>query len=305
MEKEKTAVYGGQTEVGAIERLLLKKPTDAWNSQAAINAAWKNLDYLSKPSFAKAEAEYQAFVELLSDSVKQIEFLPATVDGKLDSLYVRDTSIITDGGLILCNMGKPARKEEPEDVQTYISTTDIPLLGRIESPGTLEGGDVVWLDSSTLAVGRGYRTNDEGIRQLWELTADFIEELVVVPLPHWDGPGDVLHLMSMLSPVDHDVLVVYSRLLSVPFREWLLEREFSLVEVPDQEYESMACNILALEPAKVIMLEGNPMTRKLLENLGVEVMTYRGEEISAKGSGGPTCLTRPLHRSSAFQEAVE
>lgn len=294
---EDTTRFGGHTEVGTIKRLLLKNPKDAWISQDAIRTQWKNLNYVSEPDFAKAEAEYQDFVELLSDTVSEIEFLPASGSGGLDSVYVRDASIITDMGLILCNMGKPARKGEPADVHSYISSRDIPVLGQIEGEGTLEGGDLVWLDSSTLVVGCGYRTNDEGIKQLWEFTADFLEELVVVPLPHWDGPDDVLHLMSMLSPVDHDILAVYSRLLSVPFRDWLLEREFTLVEIPDEEYDSMACNILAVEPGKVIMLEGNPITRKLLEDQGVEVKTYAGEEISKKGAGGPTCLTRPLLRS--------
>ncbi len=295
--EEDTTRFGGHTEVGKINRLLLKNPKDAWTSQDAIATQWKALNYISEPNLAKAEAEYQDFVELLSDTISEIEFLPASDLGGLDSLYVRDASIITDVGLILCNMGKPAREDEPGDVHSYISSSDIPVLGQIEGDGTLEGGDLVWLDSSTLVVGCGYRTNDEGIRQLWELTADFLDELVVVPLPHWNGPDDVLHLMSMLSPVDHDILAVYSRLLSVPFREWLLEREFTLVEIPDEEYDSMACNILAVEPGKVIMLEGNPITRKLLEDQGVEVKTYAGEEISRKGAGGPTCLTRPLHRS--------
>jgi N-dimethylarginine dimethylaminohydrolase len=289
--------FGGQSEVGAIERLLLRKPTDAWATQAAIAAQWKDLNYLSEPNLARAEAEYDAFCELLHNSVANIEYLPGPDTQGLDSLYVRDASIITDAGLILCNMGKEARRNEPQDVRTYVSNGDIPILGEIKGEGTIEGGDLVWLDKTTLVVGRGYRTNDEGIKQLWELTADTLDELVVVPLPHWNGPGDVLHLMSMLSPVDHRVLAVYSRLLSVPFREWLLERDFTLVEVPDEEYDSMACNILTVSPGKVIMLEGNPRTQNLLEQHGVEVHTYSGEEISKKGCGGPTCLTRPLLRS--------
>jgi N-dimethylarginine dimethylaminohydrolase len=152
------------------------------------------------------------------------------------------------------------------------------------------------LDENTLVVGQGYRTNGEGIRQIRELTQEFIEDIIVVHLPHWQGPDDVLHLMSFLSPVDHDVALVYSRLMPVPFREFLLNREIKLLEVPDEEYETMACNVLAVAPRTCIMLEGNPRTRRLLEDEGVEVREYKGEEISKKGAGGPTCLTRPLLR---------
>jgi len=155
---------------------------------------------------------------------------------------------------------------------------------------------VVWIDDHTLAVGLGYRTNGEGIRQLKEFCSDFVDEFVVVPLPHWKGPGDVLHLMSLISPVDHDLAVVYSRLLPVPFREWLLHRGIQLLDVPDSEFETMACNILAVSPRKCIMISGNSKTKQILEDRGVEVWVYGGEEISKKGAGGPTCLTMSLLR---------
>jgi N-dimethylarginine dimethylaminohydrolase len=155
---------------------------------------------------------------------------------------------------------------------------------------------VVWIDEKTMIVGRGYRTNAEGIRQVRALLGADIE-VVDVPLPHWRGPGDVMHLMSLLSPVDHDLAVVYSRLLPVPFREWLLARGFSLVEVPDEEFDTMGTNVLALSPRQCVMLAGNPRTRAALERAGCEVLEYRGDEISLKGAGGPTCLTRPLARS--------
>jgi N-dimethylarginine dimethylaminohydrolase len=193
-------------------------------------------------------------------------------------------------------MGKEQRRREPAAIGEYLPQIGVPILGRISGDGTLEGGDVVWVDERTLAVGRGYRTNDEGIRQLRELTADIVDEIVVVPLPHWNGPTDVLHLMSFLSPIDHDLALVYSRLMPVPFREWLLTRGVRLVEVPDTEYDTMACNVLAVAPRQCIMLEGNPRTRKLLEAEGVEVRVFGGAEICAKGAGGPTCLTRPILR---------
>ena len=149
----------------------------------------------------------------------------------------------------------------------------------------------------TVVVGRGYRTNAEGIRQLRAQLGPAVE-VIEVPLPHWRGPGDVMHLMSLISPVDADLAVAYSPLLPVPFREWLLGRGMTLVETPAEEFESMGTNVLALAPRQCLMLTGNPRTRAALERAGATVIEYEGSEISVKGAGGPTCLTRPLLREA-------
>ena len=171
------------------------------------------------------------------------------------------------------------------------------VKGAIVGDGRIEGGDVVWLDERTLAVGRGYRTNDEGIRQLRELLHGCVDELIIVPLPHHRGPSDVFHLMSILSPIDLDLALVYSPLMPVPFREALLARGMELVEVPEEEFESMGCNVLAVAPRVCVMIRGNPITRRRLEAAGAEVHEFDGGEICAKGCGGPTCLTRPILRT--------
>ncbi len=289
--------YGCSSEVGEVKSLLLKRPQEAFVTQENINDQWIDLNYLGRPDFTKAVEEYKNFVALLQKIVPEIHYLPQNDKTGLDSIYVHDPVMITEHGAILCRMGKELRKEEPLAVGEFLKGRDVPILGAIEDPGKLEGGDVIQFDGQTLAVGQGYRTNAEGIRQLRELTKDFIKELVVVPLPHWNGPADVLHLMSFISPVARDCALVYSRLMPVPFREWLLERGFALVEVPDLEYETMACNVLAVAPRKCIILSGNSATKQLLEKAGIEVWEYSGEEISKKGAGGPTCLTRPLSRS--------
>jgi N-dimethylarginine dimethylaminohydrolase len=170
------------------------------------------------------------------------------------------------------------------------------VAGTIEPPGRIEGGDVVWLDDTTVAVGRGYRTNAEGIRQFAAILGPTVN-VIEVSLPHWKGPGDVMHLMSLISPVDRDLAVVYSRLLPVPFHEQLLSRGIALVDTPDEEFDSMGTNVLALAPRQCLMIEGNPRTRASLERAGAEVIEYSGTEISVKGAGGPTCLTRPLVRA--------
>jgi len=204
--------------------------------------------------------------------------------------------VITKKGAILLNMGKQQRRSEAEAIGAYLKKMGIPILGSIIPPGTMEGGDLLWLDEKTVAVGLGYRTNSEGVRQFRELTSGLVEQIIEVPLPHGNGPHECLHLMSIISPIDVDLAVVFSPLMVVPFRNYLLERGIKLIEVPPEEYERFACNILACEPRKCIMVDGNPRTRKALEKEGVDILTYPGEEISIKGGGGPTCLTRPLVR---------
>jgi len=191
-------------------------------------------------------------------------------------------------------MGKELRRDEPRAAGRFCASAGWPAFGEIRDPGTPEGGDIAWLDETTVAVGHGYRTNAEGIRQLRELVAGDGCEVIEVPLPHWEGPDDVFHLMSVLSPVDEAKLLVYSRLLPVPFRRSLLDRGFTLLEVPESEFATMGGNVLALAPGKCLALAGNPRTAALLEKAGVEVLTYEGGEISVKGAGGPTCLTRPF-----------
>lgn len=290
--------YGCQSMVAPIKRLLLKHPKDAFINQQNIQAQWQELNYLDCPKYEKALDEYQRFTDLLQKQVDEIHYVPQNQKTGLDSIYVHDPVIVTKQGAILCNMGKKKRGTEPQVIREFLQELDVRILGAISGSGRLEGGDVVWMDERTIAVGQGYRTNAEGIRQLGELTKDFVDEWIAVPLPHWQGPDDVLHLMSIISPIDHDLAVVYSRLMSVPFREWLIARGIKLLEVPDSEYESMGCNILTVAPRKCIMLSGNPQTKKMLENEGVEVREFKGKEISRKGAGGPTCLTRPLLRAS-------
>jgi N-dimethylarginine dimethylaminohydrolase len=285
-----------QSEIGELRKVLLKQPAAAFRSQSDIDRQWRDLNYLDAPDFASAAREFEAFLAIFEAQGVEVCFLPDDIDTGMDSLYVRDATIITDEGAVLCRMGKPARRGEPAASGAGLSTVGVSTHGSISGEGQIEGGDVSWLDPETLVVGRGYRTSAEGIRQLRALLPDRVA-LVEVPLPHWQGPADVFHLMSMLSPIDRDLLLVYSPLLPVPFREYLLERGFGLVEVPDEEFESMGCNVLALGPRRCLMLDGNPITRARLEAAGAEVICYEGEEISRKGCGGPTCLTRPLLRA--------
>lgn len=284
------------SEFGLLTRVVLKHPRDAFVDDATIAAQWRNLGYTSPPDLSRAIAEYEAFLSLVQSSGSAVHLLPSDARTTLDSIYVRDASVVCDRGVILCNMGKPPRTEEPAAQEAAFATLpSTPVIGHIQPPGHLEGGDVLWLDGRTIVIGRGYRTNDEGIRQLRALLSDDVTAIVVA-LPHWRGQADVMHLMSLISPVDRDLAVVYSRLLPVPFRELLLQRGVALVEVPDEEFDTMGTNVLALSPRRCLMLAGNPHTRRALERAGADVVEYEGNEISVKGAGGPTCLTRPLER---------
>ena len=284
--------------VDPIKKILLKHPSNAFINQKNINEQYLELNYIAAPNFNSAISDYEIFVNLLKSFDIEIHYLPKDKSTSLDSIYTHDPCVVSNKGVVICNMGKKARKPEADSMKKFFHSIEVPILGEIQSPGTLEGGDVVWINENTIAIGEGYRTNKEGIEQLQFLLSDQIESIITVSMPHWNGPDDCLHLMSNLSPIDHDLFLVYSRLLPVSFIKYLLDQNIELIDVPDDEYESMGCNVLAVAPRKVIMISGNPKTKQLLEDKGVEIHTYDGSEISIKGAGGPTCLTRPFLRRS-------
>ena len=286
------------SEYHKLELVYLKSIEAGFVDQNHIDDQWKSLNFLNRPNFDRATEEYNAFQQLIKDSGTEVAFFEKDTNTGMDSIYCRDASIMTDNGVILCTMGKAGRITEPEAQRKIYENHGIPILGTIEAPGTLEGGDVAWLDEDTLAVAHGYRTNQSGFEQLKSLLKPQGIRLIQVPLPHYKGPSDVFHLMSILSPVDKDLAVVYSPLMPVMFRDLLIGVGYQLVEVPEEEFESMGCNVLALSPRKCLMVAGNPITKSRLEAAGSEVIEYQGEHISVMGGGGPTCLTRPIKRFS-------
>ena len=289
--------FGCQDMTSTIRKVLIKDPKSAYKNQANIDTQYNELNYFGKPDFEISLKDYDSFKSILHNNGIEIHCLPTDDITSLDSIYTHDPCLVSNSGVILCSMGKDLRRKEPGMISNYFESLGIPIIGRISSPGKLEGGDIVWIDNRTVAVGVGYRSNFEGIMQLKQILSDDIDEIIPVHLPHWTGPADCLHLMSNVSPIDENLFLVYSKLLPVSFREYLLSRKIKLIEVPDEEYESMGCNVLAIAPRKVIMIEGNNITKKILEDEGVEIFTYPGLEISNKGAGGPTCLTRPFLRS--------
>ncbi len=248
-----------QSDVGRLRRVLLAHARDEFEGQRRIEEQWERLDYLGAPDYDAAIRESDAFARLLASLGVRAEWMPATADAGLDSLYVRDAALVCDRGAVLARMGKATRKDEPARIGRALERLGIPVLGRIEAPGTLEGGDTTWLDTHTLAVARGPRTNAAGIEQLRALLPRI--DVIEVPLPEWRAPGDVFHLMSGLSPLAPDLALVHRPLLPAAFVDGLIERGFGLVDVPESELDSQGPNVLAVAPRVAVALDGNPVTK--------------------------------------------
>jgi N-dimethylarginine dimethylaminohydrolase len=220
-----------------------------------------------------------------------------TLDGEPasdpDLCYVFDPLLIGGEGAIPLRPGKPNRADEPEILAGWLVDRGVPIVGRIEAPGTVEGGDTVWLGDDLFVIGRTLRTNDAGARQLAAIVGG---DTRIVDVPYWKGPAELVHLMSVISPVSDDLAVVFLPLLPVGLWAWLGELGIGLVEVPEEEYPTLGCNVLAVRPGVVVVADGNPVTRRRLEAAGVEVHAIPLREVGENGSGGVTCLTRPLLR---------
>lgn len=254
--------------------------------------SWGRLGWRAAPDLKILEREHEAFRALLIDA--GAELVEARGEpGNLDSLYVYDPALIVRGGAILLRPGKEGRLGEPEALRPDLEAADIPILARLEPPATAEGGDTVWLDQTTLLVGRSYRTNDAGIEMLRGLLPG--AEVLAFDLPHVRGRGEVMHLRSLLNPVSPQLALAFSPLLPARLVELLERRGIRLIEVPEEEFATMGPNVLGLNGGRrAVALAGNPVTRRRLEQAGVDVLVYDGDEISRKGDGGPTCLTLPL-----------
>ena len=283
--------------VAPLRRVALKRPRDAFRDAAAIAAEWKDLNYTAPPDLDAAEEEFDAFVRAIEESGAEALFLPPDGRTGLDSIYTHDPGLVTDAGAVLFRTGKAARRGESPAMADAFKAWGIPVLGTVDDPATAEGGDTLWLDHHTLAVGRGFRTNAAGVESLRKILGPLGVSVLDFHLPYGSGPSDVLHLQSFISLLDKDLAVVFRRLLPVPLFEWLADRGVKLIDVPDEEYTTQACNVLALAPRRLVMLERNPVTLRRMEAAGCAVRVVKGDEIAFKGSGGPTCLTRPVLRA--------
>jgi dimethylargininase len=287
-----TREYGCQSMVDPIRKVVVRRPDAAFGS--ADPTVWH---YTGRPDLEVALREHQSLVEILQRGGAEVMYHDTPLPDHADAVYVHDPVIVTDAGAILLRMGKRLRRGEEQAIGEFLDRHGIPIAARLDGEALAEGGDLLWLDRDTLAVGLGFRTNIEGLQQLAAALEPVGASVVPVPLPYGAGPDACLHLMSLISMLDHDLAVVYLPLLPVPFVGLLRDRGIRLVEVPEAEFESMGPNVLALAPRRCLTIQGNPVTRERLAAAGCEVLTYKGDELSLKAEGGPTCLTRPVWRS--------
>ena len=271
-------------------RRVYVRPPDPGGSEA-----WRDYGWHEAPDPGAAGDEHAKLQATLQEAGAEV-IVGSAVSRDADAIYAYDPTLMTDAGVILLRPGKEGRRGEPEVMGADLEALGIAIVGRMQPPGTAEGGDMFWLDPTTLLIGRGYRTNDDGIAQLRGMLEPVGVEVIQFDLPHFRGPDVCLHLMSFISPLDRDLAVVLTPMLPVRLLDILRLRGIGIVEVPDEEFDSQGANVLALGPRMALAVEGNPQTRRRMEAAGVEVRTFSGAEISVKGDGGPTCLTRPLDR---------
>lgn len=289
--------FGGQTMVGALRRVLVCSPEAAGWTNSEQSGRWRPLGYQHEPDVRAAEAQHEALRRELEASGAEVLWLEPGEDVSLDAVYVHDPSFITHRGAILLRMGKPCRSAEPLAQQRAYAALGVPVLGEIRAPGSVEAGDLVWLDEATVLAGRGYRTNAAGIEQLRALLAPLGVNVLVAPLPHSAGPAGCLHLMSLVSLLDARTALVDLPWLAVESVELLCERGFELIEIDPSERDTLASNVLALGERRLLAFAENPRTIARLRGAGFDVRAVAGSELGINGGGGPTCLTRPLLRT--------
>ena len=283
--------FGIRSMSEPLRRVVVKRPDAAFAVEDP--AAW---NYAARPDLEAAWAEHDALAAILAENGAEVLYHDEEQVGRADAIYVFDPVLMTERGAVVLRPGKPQRRGEEEAFERRLEQLGVPILARLFGEAQAEGGDLLRLDARTLAVGLGFRTNRAGADQLRNALAPLGIDVETFELPYLHGPRACLHLLSLISPLDDDLAVVYPPLMSVRFWNALEERSIRLVEVPEDEFPTQASNVLALAPRRGLMLEGNPVTRRRLEQAGCEVLTYRGQEISLKAEGGPTCLTLPILR---------
>ncbi|MGZ4309679.1 MAG: dimethylarginine dimethylaminohydrolase family protein [Gaiellaceae bacterium] len=278
-------LYGCESMTGDLRRVLVRAPSDLRDWQAC---GWR-----AEPNPAAIAREHDALCAILEGAGAEV-VLAESPSENADAIYAFDPALVSGEGAILLNPGKDLRRSEPAALGEDLERAGVPVAGRLEGDEWAEGGDLIRLDERTLLAGRGYRTNEVGIARLGELLPEV--EVLVYDLPHWHGRDEVMHLLSLLSPLAPDLVVAYPPLLPTRLALLLEERGIEIVPVPDEEFATMGSNVLALAPRVALAVAGNPETRRRLERAGVEIEVYEGAELS-KGDGGPTCLTSPLLRT--------
>ncbi len=287
--------FGVTSMVAPLRRVAMRRP-----GPAMFGADPHLWHYAAAPDPERLSAQYDAFTRLVENSGAEISWIPSADDGLADATFPYDPSLMTGAGAILLRPGKSLREPEISLHVELYERLGVPVIGSIEAPGTAEGGDSFWVDEHTLAVGRGFRTNRSGIEQLCAILQPLGVSLEVFDLPVWEGAAACMHLMSLVSPLDDDLALVYARLLPVSLYELLRDRGIRCLEAPDDEFiasAGLSLNVLATGPRACIAVDGFPETVRLMVEAGCEVSTFPGDALCIPCEGGPTCMTRPIFRA--------
>ena len=288
--------FNGHSMVGRLQRVLVCSPRTAGWNEPEVAERWRDLGFRHAPQYEQAQAQHEGLCRELAAAGAEVINLPEFAGISLDAVYAHDASLATDFGLIIMRPGKTNRMVEGRSHAEFAARHEIPILGEIVAPGTTEAGDIVWLDSRTLLVGNGYRTNAAGIGQLREMLGRKGVDVIAAPLPYGSGPSACLHLMSLISLLDEHTALVDLPWLAVETVELLKSRGYDFIEIDASERDTLACNVLSLGRKRLLAIEENRRTNDRLRAAGFDVRTFLGSEICINGSGGPTCLTRPLLR---------
>lgn len=288
------ARFGVGSMVAPLRRVAMRRP--GASTFHADPASWH---YTGPLDAARMAAQYDAFARCVADSGADIEWIPGAEDGLADSIFVFDPSFMTPAGAILLRPGKALRRPEVPLHEALYERLRVPVIGAIEPPGTAEGGDLIWLDDRILAAGRTFRTNQAGIEQLRAIVAPFGVQVHTFDLPMWHGRSACLHLLSVVSPLDRDLALVYPRLVPVALHHLMREHGVQCLEAGDAEFEAsggLNLNVLALGPRRCVAVGGFPETARLMRDAGCEVTCFDADALCIPCEGGPTCLTLPVWR---------
>lgn len=249
---------------------------------------------LDIPDVTVARGQHDGLVEAYRDAgIKVLYVRPSDVPPP-NLMFVADLFFMTPEGVILARPASTVRAGEERFVARRLAELGIPILRCVRGRGVFEGADASWVDSNTVIIGTGLRTNSEGAAQVISLLREMDVEVVRVSLPQ-----GAMHLMGILRFADRDLVISWRARTPQAAVEALQSHGFTVSFIPDEDeaVHGLALNFVALGPKRIVMPAGNPITQSYYEDMGIRCKTVEMNEIH-KAAGGIGCLTGILNRES-------